>query len=537
VKVPATQGIAHGAEARASAETLPATPTLPTPEGGVSAELPAVAPAPPTAAPTPVASSGTHVAANDVRVETDLFSITISRKGGYIHSLRLLSHPISVEDKEPFPLLEEGKEIYFVEQGGLLSEQGAITHHTEFTVETDRFNLAPSEDRIAVRLTHVGKGIKITKTYTFLRGKYIFNVDYAVENTGEHPWSGRLYEQLQRNSVKTSSSLVRTFTGAAYATKDVRYQKKEFADLKSEPLSLDVAGGWVAMVQHYFVVAVVPAAEQTFHFYSKGLDQDRYLLGLYGPDLEVAPGASLTTGIRMYAGPKLQHVLEEIAPGLDLTVDYSWLWMVAKTLFWTMEHIHELVGSWGLSIVLLTLTVKLILFPLSAKAFRSMARMRQLQPRLLAIKERHGEDKMKVNQETMELFRKEKVNPMNGCLPIVVQIPVFISLYWTLIESVELRQATFLWLKDLSAMDPYFVLPLLMGASMLVQQKMSPSTMDPLQQRIVNTMPVFFMVFCAFFSSGLVLYWVANNCLSILQQWAINRSIERSYGPQHPPTS
>jgi YidC/Oxa1 family membrane protein insertase len=353
-------------------------------------------------------------------------------------------------------------------------------------------------------------------------------VRYDVSNNSTETWRARLYDQLQRTVDPKRRKLVYTFTGPAISTPEKRYEKFDFDDLEDTPIDVSTKNGWISILQHYFVAALVPPADAEFHYSSKILAGNRYLVGFYGPAIEVPAGSTGAFETTIYAGPKLQHVLERTAPGLELTVDFGVLWFIAKPLFLILELIQKLTGNWGWAIILLTLLIKLIFYPLSAAGYRSMAKMRRVQPRLVALKERYSNDRQRMNQAMMELYKEEKINPLGGCFPIVVQIPVFISLYWVLLESVELRQAPFiLWIDNLSSKDPYFVLPLLMGVSMWFQQKLNPAPIDPVQQKVMQILPVVFTVFFAFFPSGLVLYWVVNNILSIAQQWTITRTFER----------
>jgi YidC/Oxa1 family membrane protein insertase len=372
--------------------------------------------------------------------------------------------------------------------------------------------------------------MEFEKVYTFHRGRYVAEVAYRVQNQTAAAWKGRMYGQLQQAEWvdPESSYFIHTFTGAALHTDQERYRKIAFQEIAHQPLALTSPGGWAAMLQHYFVAAWVPPADGVNHFYTRMLEGPRYVIGAMGPELEVPPGASAELPMRLYVGPKIQERLSEVAPGLELTLDYGIFWFLSQPLFWALDKIHDVVGNWGWAIIALTIGIKLTFYHLSATSYRSMARMRKLQPRLMELKERFGDDRQRMSQAMMELYRKEKVNPLGGCLPIVIQIPVFIALYWVLVESVELRQAPFvLWLNDLSDPDPYYVLPLLMGATMLVQQWLNPAPMDPLQQKVMMTLPIVFTVFFAFFPAGLVLYWTTNNALSIAQQWFITRRIER----------
>jgi YidC/Oxa1 family membrane protein insertase len=327
----------------------------------------------------------------------------------------------------------------------------------------------------------------------------------------------------------SANKFIYTYTGGAIYSEEKKYEKIKFDDIAEADLNRDIKGGWLAMLQHYFVSAWVPPAEQVHHYYSKALKTGRFVLGAYSPNKTVSAGEQVNFESRFYAGPKLQHQLEAISKGLELTADYGWLTIIAKPIFWVLEKIHGIVQNWGWSIILLTVLIKLAFYKLSETSYKSMANMKKVAPRLQTLKERYGDDKQRLNQAMMEMYKKEKINPLGGCLPMLVQIPVFISLYWVLLEAVELRQAPWIfWIQDLSIKDPYFVLPLLMGITMFIQQKLNPAPPDPMQAKIMMSLPIVFTVFFAFFPSGLVLYWFVNNLLSILQQWYITKKIEEA---------
>jgi YidC/Oxa1 family membrane protein insertase len=376
--------------------------------------------------------------------------------------------------------------------------------------------------------------VKVIKRLTLQRGEYLIDVDYLVENNSSQRWQANLFGQIKRGSAPpptaTSNSMgMNPFLGVAVTQPDDRFTKFTFEDLVEDPFKAQLPGGWIAIIQHYFLSAWVPDAEQS-HTYSARVTRSGYnIAGFTSPALVLDPGKSGQTGAEFYAGPKDQYRLKEISPYLDLSVDYGWLWWIAQPLFWLLTKIQGLVGNWGVAIILLTVLIKAAFFKLSATSYKSMARMRAVQPKLVAIREQYAEDKPKQSQAMMELYKKEKINPMGGCLPILVQMPVFIGLYWMLMESVELRQAPFiLWIKDLSVMDPYFVLPLMMGASMFFMQKLNPPPPDPMQAKIMQWMPVMFTFFFLWFPAGLVLYWVVNNLLSMAQQYVITRQIEKA---------
>jgi YidC/Oxa1 family membrane protein insertase len=376
--------------------------------------------------------------------------------------------------------------------------------------------------------------VSITKRLTLHRGSYLINVDYLIENNSAEPWQANLFGQIKRGSAPppsaTSNAMgMKPFLGVAITQPDDRFTKFTFDDLAEEPFKAQLPGGWIALIQHYFLSAWIPNPEQTQTYSARVTSSGFNIAGFTSPALVLDPGKSGEVGARFYAGPKDQYKLKAISPYLDLSVDYGWLWWIAQPLFWLLTKIHALVGNWGVAIILLTVLIKGAFFKLSAASYRSMANMRRVQPKMVAIREQYSEDKQKQSQAMMELYKKEKINPMGGCLPILVQMPVFIGLYWMLMESVELRHAPFiLWIKDLSVMDPYFVLPLLMGASMFFMQKLNPPPPDPMQAKIMQWMPIMFTFFFLWFPAGLVLYWVVNNLLSMAQQYVITRQIENA---------
>ena len=464
-----------------------------------------------------------------VSVRTDVVNAEIDLAGGNVHRLELLHYPVSVDRPDlPFRLLGDIEPDVFVAQTGLLSAADAPNHRATFRTARREYALGDA-DELEVRLDWESDGpVGVTKVYTFRRDSYLIDVSYEVRNNADTPWAGRLYGQFLRAEVPPEGGLFRTYTytGGVISGPEKPYEKIEFSDMAKNLLERETSGGWVAMIQHYFAGAWIPDQSATNRFYSLEPDGVRYVLGLMTPGVRVRPGESSVLRVGLYVGPKVQARMEAAAPNLKRAVDYGWLWLIAQPLFWLLDWIHGIVGNWGWSIIILTLLVKLAFFHLSAASYKSMARMRKVQPRITAIRDRYGGDKSQMNQKMMELYREEKINPLGGCLPIVVQIPVFIALYWVLLESVELRQASFVfWLKDLSVYDPFFVLPLMMGATMFVQQKLNPAPPDPLQARIMMALPFVFTFLFLFFPSGLVLYWFINNLLSIAQQWIITRKI------------
>jgi len=507
-------------------ERLPATDHIPAPDAAGARPIEAGAPEVPAAGAGPATSDAAAVS-----IETDTVRAEVSLRGGELSRLLLKDYPVAVDKPdEPLTFLDNSDALTFVVQGGLLSENEAPTHQDVYTAAKRSYRLGEGAESLEVPLTwQSASGLQVTKTYIFHRGSHVIDVRYDIANTGANAWRGRAYAQLLRRAEKPKRGLMSmpTYVGAAISSPEKRYEKLPFDKMAATPLDRNITGGWAAMLQHYFVAAIVPPAQEPYQYYTKVLDQNRYIVGLYGPQHQVEPGASLTLTSTLYAGPKDQDRLEQLAPGLDLTVDYGALWFLSKPLFWWMQKLHAWTGNWGWAIILLTLTVKAALYRLAAASYRSMAHMKQVQPRLVALRERYANDKQRLNQAMMELYKQEKINPLGGCLPVLIQIPVFLALYWVLLESVELRQAPFVaWIKDLSTYDPYFVLPILMGISMYVQTKMNPAPPDPVQARVMQILPVVFTVFFIFFPAGLVLYWLVNNVLSIAQQWLITRSIE-----------
>jgi YidC/Oxa1 family membrane protein insertase len=468
-----------------------------------------------------------------VHVVTDVLNVEIGARGGDLLRVDLLRYPVSLRAQaQPVRLMNDRAPHFFIAQSGILSAVPSPSHRDLYTVDHSEYRLQDGRKELKVVLHWRGpSGTSVDKVYTFRRGSYLIEVSHVLHNDGSQPWPARVYGQFQRTEWKNpkESSFIHTFTGGAFHTAEDRYRKVSFSEMSSHEIAMDSSGGWAAMLEHYFVSAWVPPGTGSSRFYARALEGGRYLVGTIGPEVLVAPGHTSSVGMRLYVGPKIQSRLEQAAPGLELTVDYGIFWFLSQPLYWLLDHIHYVVGNWGWAIILLTVLIKLAFFHLSATSYRSMANMRRLQPRLAELKERYGDDRQRMSQAMMELYKREKVNPLGGCLPIVVQIPVFIALYWVLVESVELRQAPFIaWIRDLSVPDPYYVLPVLMGVTMLVQQWLNPNPVDPLQKKVMMAMPLVFTVFFAFFPAGLVLYWTTNNALSIAQQWHITRRIERS---------
>lgn len=489
----------------------------------------------------PSTSSETEVEQKHSRpmllVETDLIKLEIDTLGGSIKRLALLTYPVSVDEPDvPFELLKYESADIFITQTGLIGNMSEYPNHrTQYRTAAEEFKLKDGEQTLVVPLYwETSDGIKYTKNFIFERGSYNVRVEFEVDNQSAGDWQGYIYAQFLRTQVVQSRGffldVVPSYLGGAIFTPEEKFEKIDFSDMTDANLDRKVESGWVAMLQHYFVGAWFPQGEGPFQFYSRVIEEaggPRYNIGFNTLRPQSVPaGGTGSLDVLLFAGPKEQDRLALQAEGFDLTVDFGWLTPVSVPLFWVLNQIHSMVGNWGWSIILLTMMIKLLFYPLSAASYKSMAKMKKLQPRLQTLKERHGDDKAKLNSAMMEIYKKEKVNPLGGCLPIVIQIPVFIALYWVLLESVELRQAPFaLWIKDLSIKDPYFILPLLMGASMLGQQLLNPSPLDPMQQKIMMAMPIVFTFLFLYFPAGLVLYWLVNNVLSIAQQWYINRIV------------
>ncbi|NHN77102.1 membrane protein insertase YidC [Azotobacter chroococcum] len=472
-----------------------------------------------------------------IQVRTDVLEVAIDPRGGDIVQLKLPQFPRRQDHPEiPFQLFDNGSERLYLAQSGLTGASGPDARASGrplYVSEQRSYQLADGQDSLVVELKFSEAGVDYTKRFTFKRGAYDLEVRHLIANHGEQPWSGNLFAQLKRDASADPSSTTATGTatylGAALWTADEPYKKVSMGDMDDKSLRETVQGGWIAWLQHYFVTAWVPNKDDSNLVTTRKDSQGNYIIGFTGPALNIPAGASGETVTRLYAGPKNQKQLEALSPGLELTVDYGFLWFIAQPIFWLLGVIHALLGNWGWSIIVLTIIIKLAFFPLSAASYRSMGRMRAVAPKLQALKEQHGEDRQKMSQAMMELYKKEKINPLGGCLPILVQMPVFLALYWVLLESVEMRQAPWLgWIVDLSIKDPYFILPIIMGATMFFQQTLNPTPPDPMQARVMKLMPIIFTFFFLWFPAGLVLYWVVNNVLSIGQQWYITRQIEKA---------
>ena len=486
-----------------------------------------------------------------ISVKTDVFSLEIDTKGGTLRNLDLLHYPhekintvvntlyslvgmdAPEKDLSPIRLFNNDVEKLFLAQSGLIASTdsaAAPDHHASFSSEKQHYELAIGQDSLTIPLTWTNdNGLVITKTFTFTRGNYDISVDQKVSNQSSNVWTGRQYSQLLRVPFvdDKGNTFIRTYAGGVVYTEEDKYQKVDYEEMRDENLKVETLGGWSAMTQHYFASAWVPPPDQQNLFYTKALNNNQFVIGSYSPSVTVQPNTEVILESRLFSGPKIQPMLAKVAPGLELTVDYGWLTFIAKYIYQLLNFIHDYVGNWGWSILGVTLCIKLIFFKLSQTSYRSMAKMRKIQPRLKELQEKFADDRQRFNTEMMAMYKREKVNPMGGCFPILVQIPVFISLYWVLIETVEIRQADFaLWVQDLSAQDPFYILPIVMGITMKIQQMLNPAPIDPLQAKVMKMFPIIFTVFFLFFPAGLVLYWVCNNSLSIIQQWYITRQIE-----------
>ncbi|KGE04435.1 membrane protein insertase YidC [Pseudohaliea rubra] len=496
-------------------------------------ELPADLPPPPddSATPASTASEGAEI----VQVFTDTLQLAIDLNGGDIVEVALPKHLAELDGDDPYVLLERSNRRTYVAQSGLVGPDGIdAPRRARYNAAQTRYELAPGQDTLTVDLSWTGSnGVIITKRFTLRRGDYVLDVSYLVENNTATRWQGNLFGQIKRDSSPDPSADaglgLQPFLGAATTQPDDRFTKFDFKDMREDPFKRQLEGAWIAMIQHYFLSAWIPNPEQTHTYSTRVTSAGSNIAGFTSPALVVDPGERGSSTARFYAGPKDQYRLEEISPFLELSVDYGWLWWIAQPLFWLLNTIHAFVGNWGIAIIALTVLIKGAFYKLSATSYRSMANMRRITPKVQDIREQYADDKQKQSQAMMDLYRKEKINPLGGCLPILVQMPVFIALYWVLMESVELRHAPFmLWIDDLSVMDPYFVLPVLMGASMFFMQKLNPPPPDPMQAKIMQWLPVVFTFFFLWFPAGLVLYWLVNNLLSMAQQFIITRQIENA---------
>lgn len=469
-----------------------------------------------------------------VKVTTNVLQIVIDPLGGDVVEAKLLKHltRMAADGGQPITLLQRSDSAEYIAQSGLIGGNATDTSdgRPQFYSASNNYQLIEGEESLNVDLLYNQNGVEITKRFEFTANNYKIGVRYIIKNYSSAPWSSTFYGQIRRDSHQpnigtTGGMQMQPFLGAAFREADKNYSKHDFSDLDDGPVKSSLQGGWLAFVQHYFVSAWVPPQNDQNRFTLKKQNyNDLLLLAFTGEKIKVAPGAVGEYKADFYVGPKDQPVLADMADYLDLTVDYGFLWMVAKPIFVVMKLIHDFVGNWGWSIIILTIFIKILLYPLSAAGLKSMAKMRKLHPEMTRIKEMYADDRQRAGQEQMALFKKHKVNPAGGCFPMLLQMPVFIALFWVLSESVEIRHSPWIgWIEDLSAKDPLFILPLIMGASMFLMQKLQPAPTDPMQAKIFQIMPIAFTIFCLWFPAGLVLYWTVNNLLSMLQQWIINR--------------
>ncbi|WP_233865536.1 membrane protein insertase YidC [Paraburkholderia adhaesiva] len=508
------------------------------PESGAQAnasDLPSAtnAGAPP-AAPT-TAAQPAEGAAQLIHFRTDVYDGVIDTRGGTLTKLSLVKEASGNEPNQYMTLFDHTGDHTYLARTGLLG--GDFPNHTDvFTPVSGPRELTGDANSFQISFeSPVRGGVKVTKTYTFTRGSYVIGVDWKVQNTGTAPVSPTLYMELVRDSEPVETPrFSHTFIGPAVYSNEHHFQKMTFSDIDKNKADFvnQVDNGWIAMVQHYFATAWIPAQGVKRNIYVEKFDNALYRVGLKQPLGTIAPGATTNVEARLFAGPSEERMLESVAPGLELVKDYGWVTIIAKPLFWLLEKIHSYVGNWGWSIVLLTVLIKAVFFPLSAASYKSMARMKEITPRMQALRERFKSDPQKMNAALMELYKTEKVNPFGGCLPVVIQIPVFISLYWVLLSSVEMRGAPWiLWIHDLSQQDPFFILPVLMAVSMFLQTRLNPTPPDPVQAKMMMFMPIAFSVMFFFFPAGLVLYYVVNNVLSIAQQYYITRMMGKANKP------
>ena len=476
----------------------------------------------------------------NITVTTNVLSATINLVGGDLVDAKLLQYPVSLQDKNtPVQILNSDENHLYLAQSGLSavsqSAQKNSARKIIFQSSQTTYNLKDDQNTLTVTLNgKTENNIAVQKIYIFKRSQYAVSSAIYLKNNSNSEWRGSIYNQITHRYMPVKGYNSRAYNGAAVSTENTPYKKLSFESLSESDFSRDIVNGWVAMQQHYFLSAWIPAKNQNFHYYSRSFGNgddgkgNIFILGYVSPIIRLAPGESVNVQSTFYTGPEIANNLQELGRGLDHTVDYGWLWPISKFLFWLLSEVDHYVGNWGWSIVLVTIMIKVAFYWFSNKSYISMAKMRDFQPRIQALKERYGDDKPAMSKAMMELYRKEKMNPLGGCLPMIIQIPIFLALYYVLVESVELRQAPFVfWIHDLATKDPYFILPILMGFSMFVQQKISPPPPDPMQAKMMMLLPLVFTVFFATFPAGLVLYWLTNNCASILQQWFVMKMHEK----------
>jgi YidC/Oxa1 family membrane protein insertase len=469
-----------------------------------------------------------------VTITTDVIKVTIDTLGGDVVETQLLQNLDKMADEggQPISILTRSNGNEFIAESGLIGANGTDTAagRPVFSTTANTYELADGQQGLEVDFVYNQGGVEIIKRFEFKAAQYQIGIRYIVRNLSVEPWSATFFGQFRRDSHQPetdSSTGMKPFLGAAIREQDKNYSKYDFSDIDDKTVKTSLQGGWLAFVQHYFVSAWVPPQDDKNRFSLRKLQgNDIYLMAVTGEKINVSPGQTGEYKVDLYVGPKNQDVLQELSEYLDLTIDYGFLWMLAKPIFAALQIIQGFLGNWGWSIIMLTIFIKILLYPLSAASLKSMAKMRTLQPEMARIKELYGDDRQKAGQEQMALFKKHRVNPLGGCFPMLLQMPVFIALYWVLSESVEIRHSPWIiWIQDLSAKDPLFILPLIMGASMFLMQKLQPAPTDPMQAKVFQLMPIVFTFFFLMFPAGLVLYWTVNNLLSILQQWYVNRQI------------
>ena len=485
----------------------------------------------PTSADATSSNVDSQTTGRVITVESDVLSLKIDTLGGDVIDSNLLKYDAELNSKAPFSLMQNDNTLVYIAQSGLIGKNGIDTPagRAQYQIAGDNFTLADGQDKIQIPLVLEKDGVKVTKIFTLTRGSYAIDVDYQIVNQSGQAIELQPYAQIKHSLISHSTNLAMpTYTGGAYSSSETKYKKYSFEDMTKANLSIATKQGWVGLLQHYFVTAWVPNQHSDNQLYTS-TNQQFAFIGFRAPTAVIADGASETISSKLWTGPKLQDQMAAVAPNLDLTVDYGWAWFIAKPLFWLLQFIQSIVSNWGLAIIGVTIVVKAILYPLTRAQYTSMAKMRMLQPRMQELRERFGDDRQRMSQEMMKMYKEEKVNPLGGCLPILLQMPIFIALYWTFMEAVELRHAPFFgWIQDLSAQDPYYILPLLMGGSMFLLQKMSPTPVaDPTQQKIMTFMPVVFTIFFLWFPAGLVLYWLVSNVITIIQQQLIYRGLEK----------
>ena len=481
-----------------------------------------------------VIATDTQVKGKVITLENDVFRLKVNTLGGDVISSELLKYDAELDSNMPFVLLQNTPEHVYIAQSGLIGKDGIDTKaagRADYQVEGENFKLADGQNELIVPLVYQKEGVTYRKIFVLKRGEYDIAVNYEINNQSNKTIEVEPYGQLRHTLVDSSGSVAMpTYTGGAYSSSETNYKKYSFSDMENANLSVNTKAGWVAVLQHYFVSAWIPNQDADNQLYTL-TDKANNIgsIGYRGPVVAIQPNTTEKLTSKLWTGPKLQNEMGQVADHLDLTVDYGWAWFIAKPLFWLLTFIQQLVQNWGVAIICVTLVVKAILYPLTKAQYTSMAKMRMLQPKLQEMRERFGEDRQRMSQEMMKLYKDEKVNPLGGCLPLLLQMPIFIALYWTFMEAVELRHAPFFgWIQDLSAQDPYYILPILMGASMFLLQKMSPTpAADPMQQKIMNFMPLMFMAFFLWFPAGLVLYWLVSNLITIIQQQLIYRGLEK----------